>query len=83
MGLPDTRSKKSLRYPMSGPFPPRAIALEEERQCDQAGRSGLNCGRHETRAIETTLVSAVGVGFPFAAREERLSTSKHRLDSSP
>jgi hypothetical protein len=37
-------------------------------------RSGWNCGRHETRAIETTPVSATGVGFPFAAQAGRLST---------
>ena len=37
-------------------------------------RSGPNCGRHETRAIETTPVSAMSAGFPFAAQAGRLST---------
>ena len=37
-------------------------------------RSGANCGRHETRAIETTPVSAASVSFPFAAQAGRLST---------
>jgi hypothetical protein len=36
--------------------------------------SGLNGNRHETRAIETTPVNAVSVGFPFAAQAGRLST---------
>ena len=37
-------------------------------------RSGSNCARHETRAIETTPVSATSVAFPFAAQAGRLST---------
>jgi predicted transposase YbfD/YdcC len=37
-------------------------------------RSGGNCARHETRAIETTPVSATSVSFPFAAQAGRLST---------
>lgn len=41
-------------------------------------RSGQNCGRHETRAIETTPVSAASVSFPFAAQAGRLSTTVER-----
>lgn len=33
-----------------------------------------NCGRDETRFIETTPVSAASVNFPFAAQAGRLST---------
>lgn len=33
-----------------------------------------NCGRHETRFIETTPVSGASVSFPFAAQAGRLST---------
>lgn len=37
-----------------------------------------NCGRHETRFIETTPVSATSVSFPFAAQAGRLSTRVER-----
>jgi hypothetical protein len=43
-------------------------------------RSGPNCGRRETRAIETTPVSATSVGFPFAAQAGRLSLHVEHAD---
>ena len=56
-------------------FPPQAIAPgtssqsgQPERAYDQACMSERNCGRWETRYIETIPVTAANCDFPYAAQ---------------
>ena len=70
-------------------FPPLARSLSDsrdrdqghaERARDQACRSEWNCGRNETRCIESIPISAESCGFPHAAQAGRIFTRVEHPD---
>ena len=70
-------------------FPPQAIAPgtssqsgQPERAYDQACLSERNCGRWETRYIETIPVTAANCDFPYAAQAGRITKQVEQADGT-